>query len=139
MLRSTVGGAPSFYFLAAVCKSCANKGVANETFPPSPSFGQFAEQSRLQLKKKGILSIDKITRYCGQQCRLTRLSQPVRGWTGHGLCQPLAKEAPLYCFVVSGCFRGRIFNLLIYQMLDTMCDTGMLSVFTFSRRLITIC
>ena len=31
--RPTVGGAPSFYFLAAVCKSCANKGVAKETFP----------------------------------------------------------------------------------------------------------
>jgi hypothetical protein len=30
-LGFTVGGAPPFFFLAAVCKSCANKGVAKET------------------------------------------------------------------------------------------------------------
>jgi len=32
-LRSAVAGAQAFLFLAAACKSCANKGVAKETSP----------------------------------------------------------------------------------------------------------
>ena len=89
VLRSFVAGAPLFLFLTAVAKAAQKKPLPKRRSPKS-ELRTAIVGCRLQLKKKEYYRFYKMCDY-RWPCRLTRPSQPVQRWIGHGLCQPLAR------------------------------------------------